>query len=106
MSKKITIEEEKRIASWYGDELCSQEYIRRNLHHGRNQVNRILRPKNIAYLLYDEMELHDVTSVYSDIYKEENERLNEQAIIDNRAFWWMTWLAVIQFIAFLLAYYL
>jgi len=99
MSKKITIEEEKRIASWYGDELCSQEYISRNLHHGRNQVNRILRPKNIAYLLYDEMELHDVT-------KEENEHLNEQAIIDNRAFWWMTWLAVIQFIAFLLAYYL
>lgn len=59
MSHKITLEEEKKMASWY--DRLSQNQIRKRSGHGWTQVNRSLKAKNIAWLLYHEMQDHSLT---------------------------------------------
>lgn len=73
MSHKITPEEEKKIASWY--DRLSQDQIRKRSGHGWTQVNRALKAKNIAWLLYHEMQDHSLTKYANKHLQEKLERL-------------------------------
>lgn len=72
MSHKITFEEEKIVGSIYAD--FSQASIRRLRGHGTTQIARILQPKNLAKLLYYEMESHGRTKY---VNKDLQEKLRE-----------------------------
>ena len=95
MSHKITLEEEKIVGSIYAD--FSQASIRRLRGHGTTQIARILQPKNLAKLLYYEMESHGRTKY---VNKDLQEELNWAKII-LVVTWFSTWICW-----FLLAYYL
>jgi len=85
MSHKITLEEEKNTAIRYV--YNSQEYVRKYTWHGKNQVNRILQPKNLAWLLFHEIKSHQMT-------KYANKHLQEQVKGGDRAFWIMAFLCL------------
>lgn len=85
MSNKITLEEEKKMASWY--DRLSQDQIRKRSGHGWTQVNRTLKAKNIAWLLYHEMQDHSLT-------KYANKHLQEVNKFQEKMFWLMTAVAI------------
>lgn len=92
MSQKITLEEEKEMASWYYR--LSQNQIRERSWHGWTQVNRALKAKNISWLLFHELQLHDIT-------KYANKHLQEKNKFQEKMFWLMTttaWTILILFI--------
>lgn len=77
MSKRITIEEEKEMAIWYP--YFTQRQIKLMSGHGWTQVNRTLQPKNIAWLLFHEMQSHDLT-------KYANKHLQERLWVYKKVF--------------------
>lgn len=79
MSDKITFEEEKKIASWY--DRLSQDQIRKRSGHGWTQVNRTLKAKNIAWLLYHEMQDHSLTKYANKHLQEKLEEKNMDKIV-------------------------
>lgn len=86
MSNKITLEEEKKVGASYA--YRSQEQIRKVMKHGRNQIIRILQPKNLAWLLYHETQLHELT-------KYANKHLQERLKTDVKLFFLIFVLSVI-----------
>lgn len=73
MSHKITLEEEKEMAKSYA--YRSQDSVRKRFGHGWTQVNRTLKAKNIAWLLYQEMQSHDLTK-YANKYLQERIKMH------------------------------
>lgn len=94
MSHKITLEEEKKIASWY--DRLSQDQIRKRSGHGWTQVNRALKAKNIAWLLYHEMQDHSLT-------KYANKHLQERIKMHIKLFFM---LFVVSLVNFLVVFFL
>lgn len=79
MSNKITLEEEKKVGASYA--YIPQEQIRKVMKHGRNQIIRILQPKNLAWLLYHETQLHELTKYANKHLQEKLEEKNMDKIV-------------------------
>ena len=85
MSKRITIEEEKEMASWYT--YYTQRGVRDKTGHGWTQVNRTLQPKNIAWLLFHEMQSHDLTKYANKHLQKELSRVKILFIVTSIISW-------------------
>lgn len=94
MSHKITLEEEKEVGKLYA--YRSQASIRKRRGHGTTQIARILQPKNLANLLYHEMQDHSLTKWAN---KHLQEKLRESKFNEKILLFWLLitslWLLVL-----------